>query len=702
LGDIPAPVVSVRVLADNPDKPGWVDISGTIANAGGTPLCALVLANGQYMFTCDPAGEFDLTVPLGASDEITLFGFSSGMMPFRQVITLSDLTLSDRSAVPGRFIRIQDDSIQEGTALDVTFDDGNGYRVTVNTTLTEDGAARVPVPPVVDLTTGDFVSSAMTVSIPSGARAALNVQPLPELTGWQPGEVVAMYLSHTIDNLTTALAGMDQFESIYGTDTAELKSQIQKQIDGLKARVDEIENDSRMTFYSLYDGQIVFDEDDLARMDQYLHAVLDGALAERSASALAGLYSLSQADLRTKLRQATSDIDGGKVILIGLGGLTVTVAGALMAPEIAAGTTILYAFQAATASILVVGVAGEGLSAIEAALEPEDGSPGEVYQFGHALQAEGIDGIKTMAIAAGSELNNLINLLSFVDTGWDVSAAFSNMICNPEPAHASLAAYCDEWKAGDTPRDMVIKPVMFYDEVIKPGVEGELMYWVSGASSANVDMTVAWGDGEVTTVNVRIGRLQTLKHTYTLGQSDYRLYTITLGAKDELGNQAFANKEVMVTASLEPAVSFSSVPPRVKTHNAYGWGLSFTKGRPPYSYVIQWGRWEDRFRHGRHDGGGGIGDAYLQHRRHVYDHRGRHRCQQQHRQRHRPGGCPGSGIHRVRHRSHRAGPEPDRHLDGDPGRRVGAVSHASPLAGFQQRGLYQPEQPVHHLPCLQG
>jgi PKD repeat protein len=39
---------------------GPVDLTGTVEDAGGTPLCALALASGQFMFTCNPNGPYDL------------------------------------------------------------------------------------------------------------------------------------------------------------------------------------------------------------------------------------------------------------------------------------------------------------------------------------------------------------------------------------------------------------------------------------------------------------------------------------------------------------------------------------------------------------------------------------------------------------------------------------------------------------------
>jgi hypothetical protein len=41
--------------------PGTVDLSGTVKTASGTGICAMVLASGQFMFSCNPNGLFSLT-----------------------------------------------------------------------------------------------------------------------------------------------------------------------------------------------------------------------------------------------------------------------------------------------------------------------------------------------------------------------------------------------------------------------------------------------------------------------------------------------------------------------------------------------------------------------------------------------------------------------------------------------------------------
>jgi len=64
----------------------WVSISGEVKTEDGIPLCAMVLANGEYMFTCNPVGEYNLYVPLDDNEQITLFAFCDGQLPFKKIL----------------------------------------------------------------------------------------------------------------------------------------------------------------------------------------------------------------------------------------------------------------------------------------------------------------------------------------------------------------------------------------------------------------------------------------------------------------------------------------------------------------------------------------------------------------------------------------------------------------------------------------
>jgi hypothetical protein len=53
--------IQVTLSGSPPPSDGPVNLSGNVQNSGGTPLCAMVLASGQFQFSCDPNGPFSLT-----------------------------------------------------------------------------------------------------------------------------------------------------------------------------------------------------------------------------------------------------------------------------------------------------------------------------------------------------------------------------------------------------------------------------------------------------------------------------------------------------------------------------------------------------------------------------------------------------------------------------------------------------------------
>ncbi len=101
-----------------PGDNDWVNINGTVTY-NGTPVCAMVLANGQYTFTCSGDGSFDLDVPLDGNGQITVFAFCSGLAPFQQVIYPSE----------GQGMQIELEDAEGGSGMDVTY-----TVTTINTT----------------------------------------------------------------------------------------------------------------------------------------------------------------------------------------------------------------------------------------------------------------------------------------------------------------------------------------------------------------------------------------------------------------------------------------------------------------------------------------------------------------------------------------------------------------------------------------
>jgi hypothetical protein len=77
---------SIVMAHSGPHQDGWVDVGGNVY-FGETPVCALVLVNGQSQFSCDGAGRYDMTVPVDDNGMITVMVFVDGFAPFSQIVT---------------------------------------------------------------------------------------------------------------------------------------------------------------------------------------------------------------------------------------------------------------------------------------------------------------------------------------------------------------------------------------------------------------------------------------------------------------------------------------------------------------------------------------------------------------------------------------------------------------------------------------
>jgi len=59
-----------------------INISGKVLLQNSqTPICAMVLANGQYMFSCDGSGSYALNIPLDTNGQLKLQVYADGFAP---------------------------------------------------------------------------------------------------------------------------------------------------------------------------------------------------------------------------------------------------------------------------------------------------------------------------------------------------------------------------------------------------------------------------------------------------------------------------------------------------------------------------------------------------------------------------------------------------------------------------------------------
>jgi hypothetical protein len=96
-----SPKLKISTWREAAEIPGWIRIHGTVQDEYGTPLCTMVLANGQHMFSCDEnLGTFDLEVPPDEMGEITLFSFCDGMQPFKRILKTNVMEISEDIETP--------------------------------------------------------------------------------------------------------------------------------------------------------------------------------------------------------------------------------------------------------------------------------------------------------------------------------------------------------------------------------------------------------------------------------------------------------------------------------------------------------------------------------------------------------------------------------------------------------------------------
>jgi len=83
-----------------PDSAGKrIDISGTVLQQDTqTPVCGLVLANGQFGYSCDGSGSYALNIPLDANGQFKLQVNAAGFAPISQTFdefqTINDVRLA--------------------------------------------------------------------------------------------------------------------------------------------------------------------------------------------------------------------------------------------------------------------------------------------------------------------------------------------------------------------------------------------------------------------------------------------------------------------------------------------------------------------------------------------------------------------------------------------------------------------------------
>jgi hypothetical protein len=87
LAQSPTMTVTVAPQRQAPLPQGWARIAGAVRWED-SPVCAMVLANGQHTLSCGPyEGAYGLSVPLDPDGQITVFAFAHGFQPHKETLT---------------------------------------------------------------------------------------------------------------------------------------------------------------------------------------------------------------------------------------------------------------------------------------------------------------------------------------------------------------------------------------------------------------------------------------------------------------------------------------------------------------------------------------------------------------------------------------------------------------------------------------
>jgi hypothetical protein len=98
---------------------GPVDLTGTIKTANGTDICAMVLASGQFMFSCNPIGVFSLTdLPREQNGTVKRQIYADGFFPKVDVLpdSVDEAVVMTRSGTCPSYNTPYDPAVAPGSA----------------------------------------------------------------------------------------------------------------------------------------------------------------------------------------------------------------------------------------------------------------------------------------------------------------------------------------------------------------------------------------------------------------------------------------------------------------------------------------------------------------------------------------------------------------------------------------------------------
>lgn len=566
---------------------------------------------------------FSKSVAAGVICSLLLASCTSGAGESAPAVSVAGTpSLSAASIVPGHVLTVTSDAIRAGESVPIRLRMG-AMDLDVAVVAATDGQVDLVVPPYVDPSTGQPSPVDSQLTVAGGPAVGLRIEDLPPSMGEQPGDVLRAVMAQTMTDLAQGRAALADVGARDGLDTSSTGALAEAVEADLGAAIDQLDASGTITLLGGPGGPVVMDAGQLENADRYLTAILQGQLeylqqvdtsgtagsaaTADSASWTGGRSSvvraepaLVRADLAeqalARVRELRAQVDAGGKALLGQVSMIVTLAAAYLAAGGALGAsgagglavtattgqTALFAFLAAGASIVVLGSAAEGLSALEAYLSGED------WTFGNEINRQLFDAFTSIGLAIGGDVDprGLVNYGSFLWSEFETIKGLYSLLCNGPKAqeHRDFCTEAEERLNRQEPLE--VRHPRMSPEFLSAGVPGTLSFGVSPGSSSDVTADIDWGDGTSSQVSPAVGFLKET-HTYAVGGEDPLNVIVT--ATDAKGNVAFDSTWVLVAESAKPVVVVGGAPTNLLTRNEYTWTFVASGGVPGYTMSIDWG-----------------------------------------------------------------------------------------------------------------
>ncbi|MBI1349742.1 MAG: hypothetical protein GC156_01320 [Actinomycetales bacterium] len=530
--------------------------------------------------------------------------------------------LSVASIEPGHVLTVTSDAIRAGEEVPVRVSMGP-LDLEVAVVAATDGQLDLVLPPYVDSDTGQPSPVDARLSVASGPAASLRIEELPPSMGSRPGDVMRAVVAQVMADLARGRAALTDVATRDGLDTSAAAASA-KAVEANLAAVDvQLDSAGTITLLGGPDGPMALDAEQLDYADRYLTAILEGQLeylqragtSESAGAAGTAALALSRDDrsgvvraepaivrsdvveqVLAEVRQLRKQVDAGGKALVGQVSMMVTLAAAYLAAggalgasgagglavTASTGQTALFAFLAAGASIVVLGSAAEGLSALEAYLSGED------WTFGNEINRQLFDAFTSIGLAIGGDLDprGLVNYGSFLWSEYETIKGLYSLLCTG-PKAQEHRDFCTEAEARlNRQEPLAVRHPRMSPEFLAAGVPGTLIFGISPGPSLDISADIDWGDGTTSHVTPAVGYLME-SHTYAVGGDDPLNVIVT--ATDAKGNVSFDSTWVLVAETAKPVVVVGNAPTNLLTRNEYSWTFVASGGVPGYTMSIDWG-----------------------------------------------------------------------------------------------------------------